>query len=199
MEQAVLACIFDPFFSTKPQGHGLGLSATLGIIRTHRGGLHVQSQPGNGTTFIILLPVLSEQPLDVALPVTEETASQGKQQTILVIDDEPAVREVASEILTEHGHTVVLAADGRSGVELFRQHHQQIDLVLLDMKMPGMDGRQTYQALSEIRRDVKVIFASGYSEVELSSQLADSTTLAFLHKPYTIEALMNMVEHILAK
>ncbi len=199
MDQAVLARIFDPFFSTKPQGHGLGLSATLGIIRTHRGGLHVQSQPGNGTTFIILLPALIEHPLDVALPVTEETASQGKQQTILVIDDEPAVREVASEILTEHGHTVVLAADGRAGVELFRLRHQQIDLVLLDMKMPGMDGRQTYQALSEIRRDVKVIFASGYSEVELSSQLADSTTLAFLHKPYTIEALMNMVEHILAK
>jgi signal transduction histidine kinase len=197
MDQATLSRIFDPFFSTKAKGHGLGLSATQGIIRTHQGALQVQSQPGVGTTFTMLLPAALVHTSE-SEPVGDVTPFNGKdQQSVLVIDDEAPVREAATDILAEQGFQVTAAANGHEGIDLFRRNHQQIDLVLLDMKMPGINGAETYQQLQQIQPNLKVIFTSGYSEAELAPQLSASTHVTFLAKPYSAELLMHQIQKIL--
>jgi PAS domain S-box-containing protein len=197
MEQSVLSRIFDPFFSTKPKGHGLGLSATLGIIRTHQGALQVQSLPGHGTTFTIFLPALPPQQVEpeaiAAIPFPQQT----ERPLVLVIDDEETLREVVHDVLAEDHFNVITAASGPEGIEHFRRFQKQVGVVLLDMKMPGMDGKQTYQVLRQIEPAVKVIFMSGYSETEVNTQLDNGLAVPFLAKPYTAEALVQHVREML--
>ncbi|MBX3015635.1 MAG: response regulator [Caldilineaceae bacterium] len=195
MSQEVLSRIFDPFFSTKSKGHGLGLSATLGIIRLHNGGLQVQSQPGRGTTFTVLLPALPDAPQNSVTKTEIVGAPLEQRQTILVIDDEAPIRDAAYDILSGRGFTVIAAASGQEGVEQFHRLHNQIGVVLLDMKMPGLDGRQTYQLLRQIEPNLKVILMSGYSETEVSTQLGQE--IAFLAKPYSATLLTDYVERAL--
>jgi signal transduction histidine kinase len=199
MDQSTLSRIFDPFFSTKPKGHGLGLSATLGIIRTHQGALHVQSQPACGTAFTMLLPAHPAQHL---LPTAESALStpvpNKAQQTILIIDDEATVREVATDILAAQGFHVTTAANGHEGIACFRMNFQTIDLVLLDLKMPGLTGTETYQTLQQIQPALKVIFTSGYSDAAVNSQISQSASITFLPKPYTVESLTRQVHDLLA-
>ncbi|MEZ4728827.1 MAG: response regulator [Caldilineaceae bacterium] len=198
MDQSILSRIFDPFFSTKPKGHGLGLSATMGIIRAHGGGLQVQSQPERGTTFTILLPALDNAEVDPQpAPIAPAAAKPEKRQTVLVIDDEEAIREVAADILTDHGFHVMTASSGSEGIEQFRQLQKQVGVVLLDMKMPGMNGKQTYQVLRQIEPNVKVIFMSGYSETEVSTQVGSGQPLPFLSKPYSADLLTHYVRQML--
>ena len=197
MEQSVLSRIFDPFFSTKPKGHGLGLSATLGIIRTHQGALQVQSQPGLGTIFTIFLPALPAQATKAESVITPPVPRQEARALVLVIDDEEALREVTTDVLSAEHFQVITAASGLEGIELFRQWQKQVGVVLLDMKMPGMNGKQTYQILRQIEPAVKVIFMSGYSETEVTSQLDNDFALPFLAKPYTADALVQHVRQML--
>lgn len=199
MDQATLSRIFDPFFSTKPKGHGLGLSATIGIIRTHHGSLQVQSQLGVGTTFHILLPALANAP---AVEPEESNLTPldfvKVQKTVLVIDDEADVRETATDILITQGYDVIAAANGDEGITLFRANHCHIGLVLLDLKMPGRNGPETYQELRKIQPDLKVIFTSGYSEAEVATLTQNSPRLTFLPKPYTVESLSQQSCQLLA-
>lgn len=197
MDQATLSRIFDPFFSTKSKGHGLGLSATMGIVRTHHGSLHVQSQPNVGTTFTLLLPA-SEDESVAAEPSTMITPAKRAQQSILIIDDETAVREAATDILVESGFHVTAANNGHDGIDLFRNNHQQIDVILLDMKMPGLNGSETYQQLRQITPNLKVIFTSGYSDAAVDQQIHESESITFLPKPYTAELLTKQVHEMLA-
>lgn len=198
MDQVLLSRIFDPFFSTKPKGHGLGLSATLGILHTHQGGLQVQSQLGRGTTFTILLPLLTTTPVASQAIVPTLSAASKLRQTVLVIDDDEAISEVAVDILMGHGFTVITAASGQEGVDQFRRLQKQIGAILLDMKMPGMNGKQTYQLLCQIEPNVKVIFMSGYSETEVTMQLGNGRLLPFLSKPYSADLLIHHVQQMLA-
>ena len=193
MEQSVLSRIFDPFFSTKPKGHGLGLSATLGIIRTHQGALQVQSQPDQGTTFTILLPALPPTQNELAAETLSLTDRHHQRPLVLVVDDDEALREVAHDVLSEHSFNVITAASGQEGVEQFRRYPKQVGVVLLDMKMPGMNGKQTYQVLRQIEPEAKVIFMSGYSETEVNTQLDNGQSVPFLAKPYSAEALIQHV------
>lgn len=197
MDQTVLSRIFDPFFSTKPKGHGLGLSATMGIIRTHQGALQVQSQLGRGTTFTILLPALTPVSAEPQTAIMAPPATSVPRQLVLVVDDDEAIREVASDILIDHGFSVVSAASGQEGIDQFRRLQHQVGVILLDMKMPGMNGKQTYQLLREIEPSIKVIFMSGYSESEITLQLGDGQTVPFLSKPYSADALTNQVRQML--
>ena len=199
MEQSVLSRIFDPFFSTKPKGHGLGLSATMGIIRTHQGALQVESQLGQGTTFTILLPALVRVPIEELTSSPAPSMEQSAGQLVLVIDDDDAIREVASDILTMHGFSVITAANGQEGIDQFRLRQNQVGVILLDMKMPGMNGKQTYQQLIQIEPDVKVIFTSGYSKTEVSPRLGDNLSLPFLSKPYSAELLIQYVRQLLTE
>ncbi len=197
MEQSVLSRIFDPFFSTKPKGHGLGLSATLGIIRTHQGALQVQSQPGLGTIFTIFLPALPAQATKAESVITPPVPRQEARALVLVIDDEEALREVTTDVLSAEHFQVITTASGLEGIEQFRRWQKQVGVVLLDMKMPGMNGKQTYQILRQIEPAVKVIFMSGYSETEVTSQLDNDFALPFLAKPYTADALVQHVRQML--
>ncbi len=199
MDQMTLSRIFDPFFSTKPKGHGLGLSATIGIIRTHQGAIIVHSQPGAGTNFTILLPALA------AVNLSAEEEAKGMPvsvmdhpKRVLVIDDEANVREVASDILAEQGYIVIPAASGAEGVDLFRANRQEVGVVLLDLKMPGMNGKETFHELQKIQPDLKIIFTSGYSESEVATLTQESERIAFLSKPYNVKALTNQIGQMLA-
>ncbi len=200
IDSKTLMRIFDPFFTTKLHGTGLGLSATVGIVRTHKGGLQVTSQVGQGTTFKILLPALAPLPfmpaVQPSLPNTPESHPAGRD-AVLVIDDEKSVREVVRDILEMSGLEVLVAHNGQVGVELFKAQQAKIAVVLLDMQMPVMNGAETFQALRAIDPQVKVILSSGYNEIEATGHFVDQGLAAFLQKPYDLDTLVAKVYSVL--
>ena len=199
MDEKIRSRIFDPFFSTKPSGHGLGLSATLGIMRTHHGDIQVQSQLDIGTSFTLLFPAMpAARRTPVGAPEPVEVA-QVPSSYVLVVDDEATIRELAADILTAEGISVYLAASGMEGIEHFRQHPGQIALVLLDLKMPGLSGEDTLQALRQIDPQVNVILSSGYSETEVTNHFREGEIIAFLQKPYNVDLLLEHVHRVLSR
>jgi PAS domain S-box-containing protein len=197
MTEETRARIFDPFFTTKFTGRGLGLSAVLGIVRGHRGAIKCYSELGQGTTFKALFPatMMPAKPTDTPTNRGDQWRGQG---TVLIIDDEENVRGLAAHMFQRMGFQVLLAVDGREGVEVFRQHREQINLVLLDMTMPHLDGEQTFRELRRIRSDVKTILASGYNEQTATSRFAGKGLAAFIQKPFRYEDLMTLVRKVLA-
>jgi len=195
MDEATLAHLFEPFFTTKEpgQGSGLGLASAHRIIKNHRGGIRVWSFPGQGSTFEIFLPASQAQPQ--ILPASEAEIITGRG-TILVVDDEPLLRKVAAKLLQKLGYQVLEAADGESAVAIFREKGAQIDLVLLDMIMPGMDGHQTLERLRALNPSVPVLMCSGYSEAEAPHLPAG---VSFLPKPYPLETLSQQVSAALRR
>ena len=190
MDDKVLARIFDPFFSTKSRGRGLGLSAVLGIVRGHKGGLSVQSEPGKGTTFDVILPILARADTEETDNTTNRSVvlSNGPG-TMLVVDDEEMVRTVVANALSREGYHVVTADDGLQGVERYVEHAGQLVGVFLDLTMPTMNGDDALKKMREIRADVPVIVMSGYSENEVSERFGADEFLTFLQKPFTVDAL----------
>ena len=197
MDQATLSRIFDPFYSTKATGHGLGLSATLGIIRTHHGGLCVKSQLGEGTTFIVLFPVAEAVEIISPHAADQEAYIEDYSKSILVIDDEAAVRHAVSDILTDRGYAVMTAAGGKEGIATYQAQRAAIGVVLLDMKMPGMSGQETYDVLREMDPALNIIFTSGYSETEITIPPTDIYHTAFLPKPYNADRLSRHVHQMM--
>lgn len=195
MDGQTLAKIFDPFFTTKATGRGLGLAAALGIVRSHKGGLQVFSTLGSGTTFKLYFPASVSLATNGRQPVLPSTTGM-KQGTVLVIDDEEGVRESAGDILETVGWRVLTAVDGRSGIELYQAHHHAINLVLLDLSMPGLSGRETLSELQKINATVSVILSSGYSEAEAAQSLGKLGVKGFLQKPYSLERLVAVMEGI---
>ncbi|MCP4418395.1 MAG: response regulator, partial [Chloroflexi bacterium] len=198
MDSDTLARIFDPFFSTKSTGRGLGLAAVIGIVRGHNGGLQVESTLGQGTTFRLFFPANQDQ-LEVAPRPKPSRSSEELQGLVLVIDDEEPIREAVSDILALEDVQTITASDGLEGLALYRQHMEDIYLVILDMSMPGLDGEATLLRLREISSDVPVVLSSGYSESEISSRFTELEFVSFLPKPYRWDALVEAVQHHLSK
>jgi two-component system, cell cycle sensor histidine kinase and response regulator CckA len=185
--------LFEPFFSTKGTGRGMGLAAAEGIVRAHRGWLGVDETSTEGTSFGLLLPVAKQQ--SIPLQPNAPTASNGVllARNILLIDDEPAVRLVTSRMLTELGHHVVTAESGRRGVELLQERPDSFDLVVLDLTMPEQSGEQTLAQLRDIRDNVPVVITSGFQAEDASMLLQLPAVVGFLDKPHTLPSLETLL------
>ncbi len=192
MDEATRRRMFDPFFTTKTHGHGLGLAAALGIVRGHHGAIRVYSEPGRRTTVRVLLPAGHA-------PESGESRPRIDAETVMVIDDEPAVRDFARAVLEFHGFQVLEAEGGREAVSLFGAHRDRVGLVLLDLTMPGMDGEETFHELRALKPSIRVLLSSGYNEQQATSRFTGLGLAGFLRKPYRAEHLMAQVKEQLGK
>ncbi len=197
MSSETMAKIFDPFFTTKFVGRGLGLSAVLGIIRGHNGGINVTSVVKEGSVFQIVLPLLADRAAAPAVPV--KPAVKRRPLTILLIDDEQYIIEMTRDILTGVGHRPVAETDPEQGIERFRTQTERIDLVILDYSMPKRNGREVLMELRAIDPDIPVIMSSGFSEEELDHLLGNMKPDAFLQKPHQPESLLTMIDETFAR
>ena len=196
MTPATQAKIFDPFFSTKFTGRGLGLSAVLGIVRGHKGAIKVYSELGRGTTIKLLFPAM-EGSAARTIAVTPPQPALQRRGTVLVVDDEDVVRNVAARILGSYGFDVVLANDGRDAVARFRERMPEIVAVLMDLTMPHMDGVDAFREIRTLSETVPVLLMSGYNEQDAVMRFAGKGLAGFVQKPFTVEMLRERLMSVL--
>lgn len=189
--------IFEPFYTTKFTGRGLGLAAVQGIVRANNGALDVQSEPGRGTTFKVLLPALMAGAKDTRSRDGTAPAGWIGKGTILLTDDEAILLALRVKMLTKMGFTVLTAADGCKAVDIYRERGDEIDLVILDLMMPNMDGAEAFAELHRLNPDVRVILASGYGGDDVISRFAGKRLAGFLQKPYTLGKLRALLSGLL--
>ena len=196
MDEQTRKRIFEPFFTTKEMGRGtgLGLASVYGIIKGHNGIIDVYSEKGHGATFTIYLPASEKELVRQEQVATDIVKGEG---TILLVDDEEVIIDVGSEILEVLGYKVSVARSGREAIEIYKEKQNEIDMVILDMIMPEMDGGETFNVLKSIDPGVKVIVSSGYSADARSTRMMEQGCCGFIQKPYSVNALSQKVKEVL--
>ncbi|MFC1864081.1 response regulator, partial [Thermodesulfobacteriota bacterium] len=198
MDEMTLNHIFEPFFTTKDksEGSGLGLAMVYGIVKKHGGYITCPSEISKGTVFKIYFPVLEGR---TAVDQEGETMIKGKggNETILFVDDDKINRELGEEILTNFGYKVIKASDGESALESYQDNKGEIDLVLLDLIMPGIGGQKCLEELKKMDPEVKVIVSSGYSSSNLHEEAIKYGAKDFIGKPYNIKQMLSAVRKVL--
>jgi CheY-like chemotaxis protein len=200
MDQDTMARIFEPFFTTKEvgKGTGLGLATVYGISKQHDGWIDVASEPGKGATFSVFFPASSKPVEAKPALVAPEAEVRGGKETILIVEDEPVLRDMAHVILSECGYSILEASSGREALRVWEQHSGAIDMVLTDVVMPeGISGMDLVRTLLDSKPKLKVIFASGYSMDNLDTAFLSKGRAAFLQKPYTHITLAQAVRSAL--
>ena len=197
MDEGTKGRIFEPFYTTKFTGRGLGMSAVLGIITAHNGSLQLFSQPGRGTTVKVFLPV-RESDL-VAVEPTPETISTPWRGsgTILVAEDEAQVLMIMELMLEELGFTVLAATNGFEALELFQENAAEILLVVTDMGMPGMDGYELFRELKKLKPELPIIISSGFGDTVVTSRTPHEDIAALVSKPYSFDRLREVLQSVI--
>ncbi len=197
MDQQTQERVFEPFFTTKKRGEGtgLGLATAYGIIKQHNGWINIYSEPNKGTTFKIYLPVAEEEEERTGIEIQE--AVRGGEETILLIDDEAMIRNLGQVILERYGYTVLIADDGKQGWDRFLKEGKGIDLVILDLSMPQLSGREVMERIRKKDPDAKVIVSSGYSEEMDNQSIKSLEPAAYVSKPYRPDDLARTVRRVL--
>ncbi len=196
MDNTIMGKIFDPFYTTKFTGRGLGLAAVLGIIRGHRGAIKLYSEKNKGTTFKVLFPAAKgfSRELETESTNTDNLLFSG---TILLAEDEETVRSLGKVMLERLGFKVLVAADGRQAVEIFRANMNIIDCVLLDLTMPHLDGEEAFRELRLLKPDVRVLMCSGYNEQDVTQRFIGKGLAGFIAKPYRLATLKQKLREVL--
>lgn len=196
MDEVTKSRLFEPFFTTKElgRGTGLGLAIVYGIIKQHNGYIYVDSEKGRGTCFTIYLPLHEATPETVKVP---DNPLVGGAETILVADDDALIRELVEKVLTQFGYTLLTAGDGAEAVEIFRQNNQNISLVILDVIMPKMNGKEACNLIRNLRPDCRVLFMSGYPSDIVNQRGMLDQDVEFIGKPLTPPVLVKKVREVL--
>jgi CheY-like chemotaxis protein len=200
MDEETQKRIFEPFFTTKKlgkvKGTGLGLASVYGTVKNHHGIIDVKSRPDHGTEFQIHIPV-SEKKLPKERPEPLNKDFLKGSETVLIIDDEELILDVASEMLEDIGYKTITARNGKEGLEIYEKEASAIDLIILDMVMPEMSGSEVYPRLKQINPEARVILSSGYSIEDQAGKLMEKGCDGFLQKPYTSAELSNKLQEVL--
>ena len=196
MDEETQKRIFDPFFTTREMGRGtgLGLASVYGIIKNHDGIINVYSEMGEGTTFNIYLPASGKE-------LTEERRAAEEvlkgTETVLLVDDEDIIMDVGSQMLEKLGYEILIARNGKEAINIYKENKEKIDMVILDMIMPGMSGGEVYNKLKEINPGIKVLLSSGYSINGKAKEILERGCSGFLQKPFSIKKLSQKIREIL--
>jgi CheY-like chemotaxis protein len=191
--------MFEPFFTTKFTGRGLGMAAVMGIVRGHNGALKVYSELGRGTTFKVLFPALEDPAGTHSKSEPGSEALWKGSGLVLLVDDEETIRALGKKQLEALGFQVLVAADGREALEIYRDRVDAIRLVLLDLTMPHMNGEETFRELRRLNPTVRVVISSGYTESEIVSRFAGKGVADCVQKPYTLKTLRQHLRHALGE